>query len=137
MHPLSHETRRLLEEHLTKVVVETTASRETVKQVMARPNDPHREWNEELLAATAATLKEAEALLERLTKETDHEAMLRDVWKAAAATDANMRDDASATQVESRGRNVVLRRISVVLVERLREEVPTSTFERIFVSLSS
>jgi hypothetical protein len=137
MHPLSHETRRLLEEHLKEVVGETTAGREAVKQVMARPNDPYREQNKKLLVATAATLKEVEALRERLRKETDHEAMLRDVWKTAGATDADMRDDASATQEESRGRNVVLRRISVVLVERLKEEVPPPTFERIFGSLSS
>ncbi|QRO03090.1 hypothetical protein JRI60_21570 [Archangium violaceum] len=91
--------------------------------------------DKELLVAAAATLEEVEALRERLRKETDHEAMLRDVWKAAGATHAAMGDDASATQGGSRGRSAVLRRISVVLVKRLKEEASPSTFERIFGSL--
>ncbi|MFP2903529.1 hypothetical protein ACLESD_00330 [Pyxidicoccus sp. 3LFB2] len=136
MHPLSNETRRLLEEHLNEVEVETTAGREVVRQVMANPNDPHREINKGLLVAHAATLDEVDALRKRLRKESDHEAMLRDVWKESAATDADMGNGASSTQDVSRGRNVVLRRINVVLAERLKEEVPPETYTRILLSFS-
>ncbi|RKG98098.1 hypothetical protein [Corallococcus carmarthensis] len=59
------------------------------------------------------------------------------MWKESVETDADMGDGASATQDVSRGRAVVLRRISVVLVRRLKEEVPHETYVRIFGSLSS
>ncbi|MCP3167308.1 hypothetical protein [Myxococcus qinghaiensis] len=137
MHSLSIETRRLLEEHLNEVDVETAAGQNAVKQVVGRPGDPHHEFYKKLLVSLPATLAEVGALRTRLTKETDHEAMLRDVWKAAGETDADMRDGASATQDVSRGRAVVLRRLSVVLVRRLKEEVPHETYVRIFGSLSS
>ncbi|QAT83407.1 hypothetical protein EJ065_1809 [Corallococcus coralloides] len=137
MHPLSPETRRLLEEHLNEVDAETTAGQNAVKQVLGRPGDPNHEFYKKLLVAIPATLAEVDALRKRLTKENDHEAMLRDVWKASAETDADMRDGASATQDVSRGRAVVLRRISVVLVRRLKEEVPHDTYVRTFVSLAS
>lgn len=136
MHRLSIETRRLLEEHLNEVEVATTAGRESVRQVMANPNDPHREINKGLLVATAATLDEVAALRTRLRNESDHEAMLRDVWKEADATHADMDNDASSTQDVSRGRNVALRRINVVLAERLKEEVPPETYTRILLSFS-
>ncbi|WP_147450331.1 hypothetical protein [Corallococcus carmarthensis] len=74
MHPLSIETRRLLEEHLNDVEVETTTGREAIKQAVGRPGDPHHEFYKKLLVSMAATLDEVAVLRKRLTKETDHEA---------------------------------------------------------------